>query len=57
VRFVWWHKDTNPGDQLEISSDGEDLVKLSIDIGEFPFVPFHGGTRFLEIARVYVQLC
>jgi Protein of unknown function (DUF3006) len=32
VPLAWLPKDTNPGDHLEVSSDGEGLVQFSIDI-------------------------
>jgi Protein of unknown function (DUF3006) len=32
VLLAWLPKDTNPGDHLEVSSDGEGLVQFSIDI-------------------------
>jgi hypothetical protein len=32
VPLVWLPKDTNPGDHLEVSSDGEGLVQFSIDL-------------------------
>jgi Protein of unknown function (DUF3006) len=30
--LAWLPKDTNPGDHLEVSSDGEGLVQFNIDI-------------------------